>query len=141
MAPLGEQMPGDRNDPLVPSRYAAPVPATGDFPPSIGLETGLSAAPPPTRGTLLGQVAVSFDVLDRALKSALEEIENMGGDLAIWLEESDAAAWTAAGAVVLVAGGGFYWQRRRGAQRPDANLEEDLSCWFLTHLCVPAGRS
>ena len=64
----------------------------------------------------------------------------MGGDLAIWLDESDTAAWATAGVVVMAAGGGFYWQRRRNGQPSDAE-REDLSCWFLTHLCVPAGRS
>ena len=100
-APLGEQMPGEHYDLSVLSGYDAPGPSTDDFPAPVGLEAGLAAAPPPTRGTLLGQVAANFDVLDRALESALDEIENMGGDLAVWLDESDNTAWAAAGAVVL----------------------------------------
>ena len=103
----------------------------------MGVEssTNLLAA----RGTLLAGFATNFDVLDRALESALTEIENMGGDLAVWLDDSDATVWAAGGAAVLLAAGGFYWQRRRAARRTDAK-EEDLSSWLFTHLYDPTGR-
>ena len=66
--PHGEPVPGDRDDPLVLGGDGVLVSATDEVLAGAGLETaletGLAAAPPLIRGTLLGQVAMSFDVFD-----------------------------------------------------------------------------
>ncbi len=114
-------------------------PVAGDSVESFGMESDTAAAPVPARGTLLAAIATNFEVLDRALQTALEEIENLGGELVVWLDESDTAAWATAGAVILLAGGGIYRQRRRNAQHPDASLQE-LPLWMFTYRYEPVGR-
>ena len=64
----------------------------------------------------------------------------MGGDLAVWLDESNATAWAAGGAAVLLASGGLYWQRRRAARcsRPQ---EKSCQTGLFTHLVQPDGAA
>lgn len=139
VSPLHEQAPVDREHPLAPSGRVASSQPLASLPESVGVEVDSPTGPLAVRGTLLAGIATNFDVLDRALESALEEIENMGGDLAVWLDDSEATAWAAGGAAVLLAGGGYYWQRRRAGRREEADSQE-LSDWLITHLYEPTGR-
>ena len=66
--------------------------------------------PPAAHEALIAGIATNFEIVDHALQSALAEIEQMGGDLVTWLDESNNTTWAAGGAVVLLAGGGYYWQ-------------------------------
>ena len=116
-APLLEQPPLDRKEAPAPSGHVALGQPAGESPAASEVALETSAAPLVARGALLAGFATNFDVLDRAMESTLAEIENMGGDLAVWLDESNAAVWAAGGAAALMAGGGYYWKRRRAGQR------------------------
>jgi hypothetical protein len=138
MAQFGKLIPWRGGDRLLAEGQAVADAPAEDAPAEIELATATSAAAPTTRGALLDAIATNFEVLDYALKAALEEIENLGGDLAVWLDESDSAAWIAAGTVVVLAGGGYYRQRRRAIQRSEENAET-VFYWYFTHLHEPTG--
>jgi hypothetical protein len=113
--------------------------ANADTHDSSDFEMKLAATPLAIRGTLIAGMAPNFEALDRALEVALDEIENMGGDLVVWLDEPDNMAWAAGGALVVLASGGYYWQRRRASRRT-ADSPDELSSWLFTHLYTPSGR-
>ena len=139
ISPLQESPRVDHQYPPAPVRQYETSQSLADTRESSGIELKSAAAPLATGGTAIAGMAPNFDALDRALEVALDEIEKMGGDLVVWLDEPDNMAWAAGGAVVLLASGGYYWQRRRAAQRTEGNPEE-LSSWLFTHLYNPTGR-
>ena len=139
LSPLFEHPQFNREHPAAPGNHLAPQQSS-----STAVELGetdveLPAAPSALDTPMIG-IAANFEVIDRALEAALSEIEQMGGELVAWLDNSDSFALVSAGAAVLLAGGASYsWRRRRGAQLAGGELDEPSS-WLFTHLYIPPVR-
>jgi hypothetical protein len=119
--------------------YVGPARFEGDQRDSGGSDADFTTPSLVTRESLLAGIATNVDAVDRALQAALEEIENMGGELVTWFDDSNTTTWVAGATMLLAAGGGYYWQRRRLNGQATPHQDEPTS-WLLNHLCHPAGR-
>ena len=139
LSPLFEHPQFNREHAAAPGNRLAPHQSANLVAEPAAMEVELPAAPSALETPMIG-IAANFEVIDRALEAALSEIEQMGGELVAWLDNSDSFALVSAGAAVLLAGGASYsWRRRRGAQLAGGDLEEPSS-WLFTHLYIPPVR-
>jgi hypothetical protein len=100
-----------------------------------------SAAGEVHRAALLGNLQLNIEAVDQALDAMANEIERLGGELAMWFDDWSVSSWgTAATAVAAFGLGGRYIWRARGRRSLQEDSEEESSSWLFTRLQSPAGQ-
>lgn len=95
--------------------------------------SGETARPP-----LLAGLAFNVEALDQALNAVASEIDKLGGEFAVWLEEINLPPWAAAvTAAALLSYGGRQYLKRRARQADELDQSDESSTWLFTQFQTP----
>lgn len=94
------------------------------------------------RAALLASLPFNMEVVDQALDAMLSEVEGLGGELAMWLDDANVPPWAVAVTAMAAGGlGGHYVRRARARRSSHDDSDEESSSWLFIRLQTPQAHT